>query len=115
MERASYFPFALFAVCVLFSRASNPEFRKTFRLTFDSTTQRKLRFNVYDLSPSTRSMDDEDRLGSCMLQLKEVVDGAGIEFVYRLHHELPAKQAALVKQGATIVIQCSSKSEMSLC
>jgi hypothetical protein len=96
------------------SRAGNPEFRKVFRLTYDSTVLRKLRFNVYDLDSSKKQMDDEDRMGSAMMLLKEVVDGAGIEFVYRLTHENPTKQQALIKGGATIVIQCSSKSEMAL-
>lgn len=96
------------------ARGVNPEFRKTFKLQFDSRSKRKLRFNVYDLPPSSKSMDDEDRLGSCMLMLAEVVDGAGIEFVYSLTHEAPDKQTALAKQHATIIVQCTSKSEMSL-
>jgi len=98
------------------SRGVNPEFRKTFRLQFDSRagSSRKLRFNVYDLAAQSKAMDDEDRLGSCMLLLAEVVDGAGIEFVYSLTHEAPEKQAALAKQHATIIVQCTSKSEMSL-
>ena len=85
-----------------------------FKLTYDSTSVRKLRFNLYDIPPNSKAMDDEDRMGSAMMVLKEVVDNAGIEFVYKLTHENPAKQQALLKNGATIIIQCSSKSEMAL-
>ena len=63
------------------SKPRDPEFRKHFKLTYDSTVARKLRFNVYDLAPSSKAMDDEDRMGSCMMMLKEVVEGAGIESV----------------------------------
>lgn len=98
-----------------FSRGDpNPEFRKVFRLTYDSTVLRKLRFNVYNLSPDKKSMDDEDRIGSAMMLLKEVVDGAGIEYVYKLTHENSSKQSLLAKNGATIVISCAAKSEMAL-
>lgn len=75
---------------------------------------RKLRFNVYDLPTGSKQMDDEDRMGAAVVSLKEVVDAAGIEFVFKLTHETASKQQALAKVGATIVVQCAIKSEMAI-
>jgi hypothetical protein len=67
---------------------ANPEWRKTFKLSFDSRAEgRKLRFNVYDIASGSKAMDDEDRIGSCMFHIKELVDNAGIDFVFKLTHE----------------------------
>lgn len=53
------------------------------------------------------------RLSDCFVSL--CVLSLFVRFVYKLTHETPAKQSALLKAGATIVIQCTAKSEMSLC
>lgn len=98
----------------LFSRGPNLDFRKQFRLLYDSSATRKLRFNVYGIPADKKQMDDEDRIGSTMLTLKEIAEGAGIEFVFRLSHEQGSKQAALTKSQATISVTCVSRGEMTL-
>jgi len=93
------------------------QWRKTFKLQYDSRPAfegRKLRFNVYDLPAQSKQMDDEDRIGSALLHLKDLVDNAGIDYVFKLTHEVPAKQQALLKSGATLTLQCISKSEAQL-
>jgi hypothetical protein len=75
-------------------RANNPEFRKTFRLTYLSSEQsRKLRLNVYDVPQGVKQMNEEDRMGSAVVGIPEVVDAStGIEFVFQLTHENPSKR-----------------------
>jgi len=94
------------------TRSTNVDFRQSFHLPFLSTHPRRLRLNVYDLPTHAQSIDESERIGSAVVHLHQIVDGDGMEFVYKLTHETHTKHAALTKNGATLIVQCIRKTEM---
>ena len=88
---------------------NSPEFKKGFPLTFVDNSAKSLRFNVYDVPAGSKNIEDDFRLGSAIVSIASLVDKAGSEFVFALHHKNPQKQAALLANRATISISCAQR------
>jgi hypothetical protein len=91
------------------SRNANPEFSREFVVEYELGSVRELRFNVYDVSVKSQSIDDADRLGSLKADIREMVELDGVDFVFRLQHREHSKSYKLIKAQSQITICCRRK------
>ena len=93
------------------SRNPNPEFSREFVVEYELGSVRELRFNVYDVSVKSQSIEDADRLGSLKADIREIVELDGVDFVFRLQHREHSKNYKLIKSQSQITVCCTRKEQ----
>ena len=91
------------------SKTVNPEFSREFVVEYELGSVRELRFNVYDVGGKSQSIDDGDRLGSLKVDVREIIDYDGVDFVYPLSHRDHAKNFKLIKAQSQLTVTCTKK------
>ena len=91
------------------SKNPNPEFTREFTVDYEVGSVRELRFNVYDIAAKTQTIDDGDRLGSVKVDIKDVVEFDGVDFVYPLAHRDHNKNFKLIKAQSQLTVTCTRR------
>ena len=91
------------------SKTSNPNWQKQFALEYELGSVRELRFNVYDVALKSTSIDDNDRIGSVRVNIAELVELDGVDFVFALSHADHNKNFKLIRAQATMTLRCTRK------
>ena len=95
------------------SKTNNPDWQKHFQLEYELGSVRELRFNVYDVSAKTQSIDDSDRIGSVRVDIAEMVELDGVDYVFTLSHADHNKNFKLIRAQATMTIRCTKKERVT--
>ena len=95
------------------SKNPNPEFTRPFTVDYELGSVRELRFNVYDVGAKTTTIDDGDRLASVKVDIREVVEFDGVDFVYGLSHREHGKNFKLIKAGSQLTVTCTKKESLT--
>ena len=91
------------------SKNANPDFTRPFTIEYEVGSCRELRFNVYDVAAKTQTIDDGDRLGSVRVDIRELVEFDGVDFVFALSHRDHAKNFRLIRQQSQLTVTCTKK------
>ena len=96
------------------SKTNNPDWQKQFQLEYELGSARELRFNVYDVAIKTQSIDDSDRIGSVRVNIAELVELDGVDYVFALSHADHNKNFKLIRAQATMTVRCTKKERVSV-
>ena len=91
------------------SKTNNPDWQKQFQLEYELGSVRELRFNVYDVAAKSQSIDDSDRIGSVRVNIAEMVELDGVDYVFALTHADHTKNYKLIRAQATMTVRCTKK------
>ena len=95
------------------SKTNNPDWQKQFQLEYELGSVRELRFNVYDVAAKTHSIDDGDRIGSVRVNIAELVELDGVDYVFALTHADHNKNYKLIRAQATMTVRCTKKERVT--
>ena len=96
------------------SKTANPDWQKQFVLEYELGSVRELRFNVYDVAARSQSIDDGDRIGSVRVNIAELVELDGVDYVFALAHADHNKNYKLIKAQATMTVRCTKKERVTI-
>lgn len=99
----------------LISNTNSPNFSsKAFPLSYVSESGRAVRFNVYDVPPTAKSIEEQYRIGSVAIVIQDIADRPlNTETVYFLQHKDKERNEKLVQNKSSITVSCSSKKDIT--